>query len=161
MSVCTNVTDGRQVQLFQFSFSSVAYGLSSVGPEPKKKRYGQTQTNKQTDTIKSGNTLMAKNLLLNLFNSKKIKRDRWHNSRTNNAVLLTLRSISQSNAMFGSNAMQPQCNTMQCNAQYNAMHAMSSTIQVIQCTVQCNAMYVRIRPSVRNEVSQSFFFFYF
>jgi hypothetical protein len=63
--------------------------------------------------------------------------------KSKHAVLLTLRSVSmQCNAM--------QCNAMQCNAmQYNVM--------------QCNAMQCNmygIRPSVRNEVSQSFFFIF-
>jgi hypothetical protein len=47
---------------------------------------------------------------------------------------------------------------MQYNAQYNTMQ---NAIQTQCNTMQCNAMQcnVRVRPSVRNEVSQSFFFF--
>jgi hypothetical protein len=64
--------------------------------------------------------------------------------KSKHAVLLTLRSVSmQCNAM--------QCNAIQCNAmQYNA-------IQCNACTMQC--MY-EVNPSVRNEVSQSFFLFF-
>jgi hypothetical protein len=63
-------------------------------------------------------------------------------AKSKHAVLLTLRSVSM------------QCNAMQCNTmQYNA-------------TMQCNAMQynatcTEVRPSVRNEVSQSFFFIFF
>jgi hypothetical protein len=90
------------------------------------------------------------------LNYGKIKRDRWHNSESKHAVLLTLRSVSmQCSSTY---AMQYyntiQCNAMQCNA--------------IQCNaiMQCNAMQVNVMygsPSVRTEWSQSviFLFFYF
>jgi hypothetical protein len=58
-------------------------------------------------------------------------------------TLLTLRSVSmQYNANNTANAMQ--CNAMQYNA------------------IQCNAIQCKyeVRPSVRNEVSQSFFYFF-
>jgi hypothetical protein len=55
-------------QLFQFSFSSVAYikiVCPSYGGPDQKKRYGQTE---QTETqIRSEVTFNGKNLLLNLF----------------------------------------------------------------------------------------------
>jgi hypothetical protein len=68
--------------------------------------------------------------------------------KSKHAVLLTLRSVSmQCNAMQCNTINAMQCNTMQCNAmQCNAM--------------QCNVC-TEVRPSVRNEVSQSFFFFFF
>jgi hypothetical protein len=57
------------------------------------------------------------------------------------------------------------CNAMQCNAmQYNAiLSGCTMQCNAIQCNaMQCNAMFnnTEIRPSVRNEVSQSFFFIF-
>jgi hypothetical protein len=68
-------------------------------------------------------------------------------------AVLTLRSVSM------------QCNAMQCNAMYgNAMQCNAMQYNAIQCnTVQYNAMQcnvMQVRPSVRNEVSQSFFLFF-
>jgi hypothetical protein len=88
-------------------------------------------------------------LTLNLW-QKRIKRDRWHNSRANRYINIT----------FSQYAMQ--CNAMQCNAmQYNAMQCnemqYSNAIQL-----QCNAMQsdnMYGSPSVRTEWSQSSHFF--
>jgi hypothetical protein len=44
----------------------------------------------------------------------------------------------------------------------NARNAMQCIMHVIQCNaMQCNNVCTEVRPSVRNEVSQSFFFYFF
>jgi hypothetical protein len=97
---CHGWTD--KFQLFQFSFSSVAYSqVKSVrpygGPEPKKKL-----TDKDRKTHRSDRRYH-------------IKRDRWHNL-SKHAVLLTLRSVRQCNVN----------NVTQCNVMYacNTMQSM-------------------------------------
>jgi hypothetical protein len=106
MSVCTEChgwTD--KFQLFQFSFSSVAYSQVSLsvrygGPEPKKKLTDKRHRN--TDPI-GGN----------------IKRDRWHIQEQ------TCRTIT-------AHAMQCNGTLMQCNVmQYNVMHAIQCN--AMQC----------------------------
>jgi hypothetical protein len=66
MSVCTNARqwmDCDKFQLFQFSFSSIAYSqvCPSVRRSEPKKSYGQTQTNRNTDPT-GGNTFNGKEL---------------------------------------------------------------------------------------------------
>jgi hypothetical protein len=83
------------------------------------------------------------------------------------AVLLTLRSVSmqrndnanamqtmQCNAIQCSKCNAMQCNAIQCNVQCNAQR------NVIQCSNAMQLMCTEVRPSVRNEVSQSFLFFF-
>jgi hypothetical protein len=93
-------------------------------------------------------------LTLNLW-QKRIKRDRWHNSRANR-----YRHITSSQYAMQCNAMQ--CNTMQYNAmQCNEMQY-SNAIQL-----QCNAMqsdnHVRksVRPYGMKSVKSFFFTFFF
>jgi hypothetical protein len=81
--VCTNVTDRLQTEVSVISvwfpvpvaYSQVSLSVHFGGPEPKKNGDGQTQTN--LDPI-GGNTFNGKEFALEF-----IKRDRWHNSRTN------------------------------------------------------------------------------
>jgi hypothetical protein len=99
MYECHGWTD--KFQLFQFSFSSVAYSQVSLSVRTEvrsqKKRYGQTQTNRNTDPI-GGNTFNGKNFL-NLLNV------------TDGTIQeQTCRTI---NITFSQYAMQ--CNAMQCN----------------------------------------------
>jgi hypothetical protein len=79
MYECHGWTD--KFQLFQFSFSSVAYSqVSSVRPyggPPKTDGQNTNTTDKHTDPI-GGNTFNGKKFALEF-----IKRDRWHNSRAN------------------------------------------------------------------------------
>jgi hypothetical protein len=137
MYECHGWTD--KFQLFQFSFSSVAYSQVSLSVrtevQAKKKRDGQTQTDKHTDPI-GGNTLNVTDGTIQEQTCRTI-------------------NITFSQYAMQCNAIQCKCNAMQCNAmQYNAMQ---------YNTMQCNAMQCMygVRPSVRNEVSQSFFFFFF
>jgi hypothetical protein len=69
------MSDGQKFQLFQFSFSSVAYStVVRLSVRHKKKAYGHTK---------------------HRSDRRNIKRDRWHNLK--HAVPLTL--LSASNAM--------------------------------------------------------------
>jgi hypothetical protein len=125
MYECHGWTD--KFQLFQFSFSSVAYSQVSlsVRTEVQTKADGQTQTKKQETQIRSRNTIQWQ---------KKI------NVTDGTIQEQTCRTI---NITFSQYAMQ--CNAMQCND--NAMRH-----NTMQCNaMQCNTMYVQIRPSVRNE----------
>jgi hypothetical protein len=130
---CHGWTD--KFQLFQFSFSSVAYSQKSVrpygGPEPKK-RDGQTQT--ETHPI-GGTHSMAKfieSFVLEL------------NVTDGTIQEQTCRTI---NITFSQYAMQ--CNAMQ----YNARNAMQcNTMHVMHNAMQCNAMQCMYgSPSVRTE----------
>jgi hypothetical protein len=106
----------------------------------------------QTVTEPSWNNPSIHPSIHRFLHSPSIKRDRWHNSRAN-MPLLTLRSVSMQ--CMQCNVMQYNvCNAMQCNVctQHNAMQC-----NAMQCTYVCT----EVRPSVRNEVSQSFFFLFF
>jgi hypothetical protein len=109
---CHGWTD--KFQLFQFSFSSVAYSQKSVrpygGPEPKK-RDGQTQT----ETHPIGGTHSMAKLHFESFVLELNVTDGTIQEQTCRTIL-TLRSVSM------------QCNAMQCNT----MHAMQCN--AIQCT---------------------------
>jgi hypothetical protein len=146
MCECHGWTD--KFQLFQFSFSSVAYSQVSLSVRTEvrsqKKRYGQTQTNRNTDPI-GGNTFNGKNLFLNLLNVT----DGTIQEQTCRTINITFSQYAmQCNAM--------QCNTMQCNAmQCNAINAMHVSMHAMH-----NAMYVRKSVRPYGMKSQSFFFFF-
>jgi hypothetical protein len=133
MYECHGWTD--KFQLFQFSFSSVAYSqVESVRP------YGRSGQKK--NVTNTTHTQIRSEVILNVTDG----------TIQNNAVLLTLRSVSM------------QCNAMQYNAmQYNAMQY---SIAVMQCNaIQCNAMQCNVctesvRPYGMKSVSHFFFFFF-
>jgi hypothetical protein len=136
MYECHGWTD--KFQLFQFSFSSVAYSQVSlsVRTEVRSQKKRDGQTHRQTQ--------IRSEVILNVT-------DGTIQEQTCRTINITFSQYAMQ-----CNARITMCNAMQCNAmQYNAM-------QCTQCT-QCNAMYnvcMEVRPSVRNEVSHFFFFFF-